>query len=78
MNYKNYLISKDIKVKDAMKKIDSLKPKILFVVEDGKLIGALTDGDVRRYLLAGGKVTDNVDKACNKKLKRPKFKFKKK
>jgi len=70
MNYKQYLISKDTKVKDAMKKIDSVKPKILFVVENGKLIGALTDGDVRRYLLAGGKVTDNVDKACNKKLKR--------
>ena len=70
MNYKQYLISKDTKVKDAMKKIDSVKPKILFVVENGKLIGALTDGDVRRYILAGGKVTDDVDKACNKKLKR--------
>jgi len=70
MNDKQYLISKDTKVKDAMKKIDSVKPKILFVVENEKLIGALTDGDVRRYLLAGGKVTDDVDKACNKKLKR--------
>ena len=70
MNYKQYLISKDTKVKDAMKKIDSVKPKILFVVENEKLVGALTDGDVRRYLLAGGKVTDNVDKACNKELKR--------
>ena len=58
MNYKQYLISKDTKVKDAMKKIDSVKPKILFVVENEKLVGALTDGDVRRYLLAGGKVTD--------------------
>ena len=70
MNYKQYLIGKDTKVKDAMKKIDSVKPKILFVVENEKLIGALTDGDVRRYLLAGGKVTDDADKACNKKLKR--------
>jgi len=70
MNYKQYLISKDTIVKDAMKKIDSVKPKILFVVENEKLIGALTDGDVRRYLLAGGKVTDDADKACNKKLKR--------
>lgn len=70
MNYKQYLIGKDAKVKDAMKKIDSVKPKILFVVENEKLIGALTDGDVRRYLLAGGKVTDDVDKACNKKPKR--------
>lgn len=70
MNYKQYLISKDTKLKDAMKKIDSLKPKILFVVENEKLIGALTDGDVRRYLLAGGKVIDKVEKACNKNLKK--------
>jgi len=70
MNYKQYLINKDVLVKDAMKKIDSTKPKILFVVEDEKLIGALTDGDVRRYLLSGGSVEDLVDKACNKKPKR--------
>ena len=70
MNYKQYLISKDTKLKDAMKKIDSLKPKILFIVENEKLIGALTDGDVRRYLLAGGKVIDKVEKACNKNLKK--------
>ena len=70
MNYKRYLIKKDLPIKDAMKKIDSTKPKILFVTENEKLIGALTDGDVRRYLLSGGKVDDPVEKACNKKPKR--------
>ncbi len=70
MNYKQYLIKKDLPIKDAMKKIDSTKPKILFVTENEKLIGALTDGDVRRYLLSGGKVDDPVEKACNKKPKR--------
>ncbi len=67
---KQYLVSKGSCIKDAMKKIDSLKPKILFVVEEGKLVGALTDGDIRRYLLAGGNVEDAVDLACNKKPKR--------
>lgn len=70
MDYKKLLVTKNIKIKDAMKKIDYTKPKILFVHENNKLIGALTDGDIRRYLLAGGKVTDTVDKACNKKPKR--------
>ncbi len=70
MEYKNYLVTKEICIKDAMKKIDSLKPKILFVVENGVLIGALTDGDVRRYLLAGGSVDETVEKACNRKPKR--------
>ena len=70
MNYKSYLISKETKIKEAMKRIDSIKPKILFVAENNKLIGALTDGDVRRYLLGGGNVEDPVLKACNKKLKK--------
>ena len=70
MNYKNYLVEKNIKIKEAMKRIDVTKPKILFVAENNKLIGALTDGDVRRYLMAGGSIEDSVDKACNKKLKK--------
>ncbi len=70
MDYKKYLVSRKTKIKDAMKKIDSLKPKILFVAEDEKLIGALTDGDIRRYLLSGGNVQESVDKACNRKPKK--------
>ncbi len=70
MDYTLYLINKEEKIKEAMKRIDSIKPKILFVAENNKLIGALTDGDVRRYLLGGGNVEDTVEKACNKKLKK--------
>ncbi len=70
MDYKRYLVNRETRIKDAMKKLDSVKPKILFVAEDGKLVGALTDGDIRRYLLAGGNVGESVDKACNKNPKR--------
>ena len=70
MDYTLYLINKEAKIKEAMKRIDAIKPKILFVAENNKLIGALTDGDVRRYLLSGGNVEDSVEKACNKKLKK--------
>ena len=70
MDYTFYLINKDSRIKEAMKRIDAIKPKILFVAENNKLIGALTDGDVRRYLLAGGSVDDTVEQACNKKLKK--------
>ena len=67
MDYKKLLVTKDTKIKDAMKRIDGLKPKILFVHENDKLLGALTDGDIRRYLMSGGKVEETVYKACNKK-----------
>ena len=64
MEIKNYIIGKKTKLKDAMKRLDSLKPKILFVEENKKLFGALTDGDVRRYLMSGGNVDDFVEDAC--------------
>ena len=70
MDYTTYLTNKEAKIKEAMKRIDLIKPKILFVAENNKLIGALTDGDVRRHLLGGGNVEDTVEKACNKKLKK--------
>ena len=70
MNYKNYLISKDLKINKAMEKLDTIKPKILFVADNDKLVGALTDGDIRRYFIAGGSVNDLVIKACNLKPKR--------
>ncbi|MBQ6334444.1 MAG: NTP transferase domain-containing protein [Erysipelotrichaceae bacterium] len=70
MDYRQYLVNKDCKIKDAMKKLDSVKPKILFVAENEIMIGALTDGDIRRYLFNGGNVEESVDKACNRNPKR--------
>ena len=46
---------------------------MLFVVDDvGKLVGALSDGDIRRYLLNGGDLKGAVSSAMNPK---PKFLF---
>ena len=65
-NFDNYLVSQQITCIDAMKRIDQNEIKILFIVNNGKLIGSLTDGDIRRYLLSGGKLEDNVLCAGNK------------
>ena len=66
MQYLDYCIQKDLTVRDAMKVIDRVYPKIVFVVESGKLLGSLTDGDIRRFLLKGGKLTDMALDAGNK------------
>ena len=56
-----------------MKKIDSNASGILFLVDSAaKLIGCITDGDIRRFLLAGGKLDAPVTKAANLN---PKFAF---
>jgi dTDP-glucose pyrophosphorylase len=65
MDYLKFCVESTITVRDAMRQLDKTAKKILFVLKDRKLSGALTDGDVRRYLLAGGKMDDTVDRAAN-------------
>ena len=65
MNYLNMCIKKDISIKTAMKKLDESDNKILFIVEENKLLATLTDGDIRRYLIAGGDLGDCAYKAAN-------------
>lgn len=50
-------------IKDAMKAIDRGAMKIALVVDDDKkLLGVITDGDIRRALLSGLDFTTSVDK----------------
>ncbi|WP_428741974.1 sugar phosphate nucleotidyltransferase [Tenacibaculum sp.] len=54
-NFEKYLISKKSNIKEALLKLGDLESEnVLFVVdENSKLIGSLTDGDVRRGLIRG-------------------------
>lgn len=60
--YKEHLIRKDAHLKDALAQLDKLAlDAILFVVDDfGRLLGSLTDGDVRRGLLRGKGVEESI------------------
>lgn len=66
--YKDHLILSGAKVKEALLKFNELSPDaILFVVDhEDKLIGALTDGDVRRGLLKGFSIDSNVNDIIQK------------
>ncbi len=61
--YNNHLIFSGSKVKDALLKLNELSQgAILFVVDvNKKLIGALTDGDIRRGLLKGFSIDSIID-----------------
>ncbi len=52
-------------VLEAMKKLDETGQRILFVVEEGRLLGTLTDGDLRKFILRGGQLEDPVQLAAN-------------
>ncbi len=61
--YTRHLIKQKTTIKEALAQLDILaKDAILFVVDKKKrLIGSLTDGDVRRGLLKGFSIDDFVD-----------------
>ncbi len=63
-NYKEHLILSQSTIKEALEKLNALAPDaILFVTTaESKLLGSLTDGDVRRGLLNGYSIEDKVDK----------------
>lgn len=62
-NFREHLISSGSTIKQALIKLDILgKDAILFVVnQEDKLLGSLTDGDVRRALIKGISLENIVD-----------------
>lgn len=59
----NILLKKDYTIQDALEIIDTGKMKIALVVDDDeKLIGTVTDGDIRRGLLNKCSLKDSVEK----------------
>ena len=66
--YKDHLILSGSKIKEALVQLNELsQDAILFVVDSNdKLIGALTDGDVRRGLLKGFTIKSLVDEIIQK------------
>src|SRR3989338_4089510 len=52
---KKFQIRSDIPVTIALKKLSEVGERILFVIDSaGRLIGSLTDGDIRRWVLKEG------------------------
>ncbi len=63
----NVIVKEGTSIKTAMKQMDSTGLKILFVVDSsGSLIGAMTDGDFRRWILDGKSCNEDVRNPCNK------------
>lgn len=53
-------------IRDALGHLDRSRRQVVFVEDaEGRLIGAVSDGDVRRGLLAGASLEDRVDRVMN-------------
>ena len=56
------LISSDTTLKESMQKLNDTSAQILFVIDkDDKLLGTVTDGDIRRGLINGVKFSDKIE-----------------
>lgn len=66
-----FIGSEYLTVSEAMQKIDENANGILFLVNDRDILTfCITDGDIRRFLLAGGEMSGSVVDAANNNPKR--------
>ena len=70
-NYNKHIIVSSSSISDSLLRLDDLaKDAILFITDsNNKLIGSLTDGDVRRGLLKGIKIVDSVKSIIQQEFK---------
>ncbi len=69
----NFTGDENLTLAEAMQKIDRNASGILFIIDcNKKLTACITDGDIRRFLLSGGKMDAPVMRAANRN---PKFAY---
>lgn len=60
-------INQDVSILEAMKQLNKTAKRVLFVVDEyDRLVGTITDGDIRRYIIKTGSLDGKVKDTCNK------------
>lgn len=68
MQIEDILIFETESMKNAMKRLDKTAEKVLLVVnKENILLGTITDGDIRRYILKGKSLENDIRGAYNKR-----------
>lgn len=65
MDIKDFIVSDENSVIEVMKVIDKNAKGIAFVCEKERLLGVVTDGDIRRYILKNGDLNDSIKNIAN-------------
>ena len=65
--FEMYVVSENVTILEALKKIDENKNGFLVVVNvENKVLGTLTDGDIRRAFLSGNTVNSVIEEIYNR------------
>src|SRR4030042_439128 len=66
-NIKKYIAGKESTIKEVIKVIDNNKEGIAFIVDKNKkLLGTISDGDIRRFLFKNGNVNSQCSSVMNR------------
>lgn len=69
--YENIVILQEASINEALKQLNKTGLILtLFVKNENKIIGAITDGDIRRALINGIDLNESVEKIMNKDFKK--------
>lgn len=66
MDIKEIIIDENYSIKEVIKKLDKTAKRILLVQNEGELVGVITDGDIRRWILKNGDLNECCEKIINK------------
>lgn len=61
-NIEQLCITASISILDAMRRLNETGRRVLFVTDEMRLEGVLSDGDIRRYILANGDLSQAISK----------------
>jgi dTDP-glucose pyrophosphorylase/CBS domain-containing protein len=65
-NVAPFLVPETDTIRQAMERLEKTEEKIVFVVDsESRLVGSLTDGDIRRWILSDGDLKAEVRQVCN-------------
>lgn len=67
LNLQALFVEETATVRDTLQKLDETGQRILFVAPGGVLRAVVTDGDIRKFLLRGGALSEPVSAAANYK-----------
>lgn len=66
MKLADYIVDENCPIVEAMKSIDRNAKGIVYVTRSNRLVGTLTDGDVRRHIIKGGELSKQVSSIMNR------------
>jgi dTDP-glucose pyrophosphorylase len=61
-----FLVESNVAILQALHLLEECRSKVLFVVDKDRVLrGSLTDGDIRRWILAGGGLQGDIGQVCH-------------